>query len=130
MSMRPVIVDTDILIDVGRNVDKAVSFLDKIEKEFTPIISVVTQMELIVGCRNKKELNALDKFVGRFDVESIDESITGKAVALLHKYRLSHGLLIADALIAATAIIKGASLATKNRGDYRFIDELKMVSYE
>jgi len=128
--MRPVIVDTDILIDVGRNVDKAVSFLDKIEKEFTPIISVVTQMELIVGCRNKKELSALDKFVGRFDVESMDESITGKGVALLHKYRLSHGLLIADALIAATAIIKGASLATKNRSDYRFIDELKMVSYE
>lgn len=130
MSMRPIIVDTDILIDVGRNVVKAVSFLNKIEKEFTPIISVVTQMELIVGCRNKKELSALDKFVGRFDVESMDESITGKGVALLHKYRLSHGLLIADALIAATAIIKGASLATKNRSDYRFIDELKMVSYE
>ncbi|MBI5675382.1 MAG: type II toxin-antitoxin system VapC family toxin [Nitrospirae bacterium] len=128
--MRPIIVDTDILIDVGRNVVKAVSFLNKIEKEFTPIISVVTQMELIVGCRNKKELSALDKFVGRFDVESMDESITGKGVALLHKYRLSHGLLIADALIAATAIIKGASLATKNRSDYRFIDELKMVSYE
>ena len=51
-------------------------------------------------------------------------------MVLLHKYRLSHGLLIADALIAATAIIKEASLATKNQGDYRFIDELVMVSYE
>ncbi len=27
-------------------------------------------------------------------------------------------------------IIKGASLATKNQSDYRFIDELEMVSYE
>ena len=80
-------------------------------------------MELIVGCRNKKELTALDKFIGRFNIESMDESIGGKAVELLHKYRLSHGLLIADALIAATAIIKGASLATKNRNDYRFIVE-------
>lgn len=128
--MKRVIIDTDILIDIGRNVAKAVSFLDKIEKEFAPIISVVTQMELIVGCRNKKELTALDKFIGRFNIESMDESIGGKAVELLHKYRLSHGLLIADALIAATAIIKGASLATKNRNDYRFIDELEMVSYE
>lgn len=119
--MKRVIIDTDILIDIGRNVAKAVSFLDKIEKEFAPIISVVTQMELIVGCRNKKELTALDKFIGRFNIESMDESIGGKAVELLHKYRLSHGLLIADALIAATAIIKGASLATKNRNDYRFI---------
>ena len=121
--MKRVIIDTDILIDIGRNVAKAVSFLDKIEKEFAPIISVVTQMELIVGCRNKKELTALDKFIGRFNIESMDESIGGKAVELLHKYRLSHGLLIADALIAATAIIKGASLATKNRNDYRFIVE-------
>ena len=128
--MKRVIIDTDILIDIGRNVAKAVSFLDKIEKEFTLIISVVTQMELIVGCGNKKELTALDKFVGRFNIESMDESIGGKAVELLHKYRLSHGLLIADALIAATAIIKGASLATKNRSDYSFIDELEMISYE
>ncbi|MFZ3091497.1 MAG: type II toxin-antitoxin system VapC family toxin [Nitrospirota bacterium] len=128
--MKRVIIDTDILIDIGRNVAKAVSFLDKIEKEFAPIISVVTQMELIVGCRNKKELTALDKFIGRFNIESMDESIGGKAVELLHKYRLSHGLLIADALIAATAIIKGASLATKNQSDYRFIDELEMISYE
>ncbi|MDP2278259.1 MAG: type II toxin-antitoxin system VapC family toxin [Nitrospirota bacterium] len=128
--MKRVIIDTDILIDIGRNVAKAVSFLDKIEKEFTPIISVVTQMELIVGCGNKKELTALDKFVGRFNIEGMDESIGGKAVELLHKYRLSHGLLIADALIAATAIIKGASLATKNRSDYSFIDELEMISYE
>lgn len=128
--MRRVIIDTDILIDIGRNVARAVSFLDKIEKEFTLIISVVTQMELIVGCGNKKELTVLDKFVGRFNIESMDESIGGKAVELLHKYRLSHGLLIADALIAATAIIKGASLATKNQSDYRFIDELEMISYE
>ena len=128
--MKRVIIDTDILIDIGRNVAKAVSFLDKIEKEFTLIISVVTQMELIVGCGNKKELTALDKFVGRFNIESMDESIGGKAVELLRKYRLSHGLLIADALIAATAIIKGASLATKNRSDYSFIDELEMISYE
>lgn len=130
MSMKRIIIDTDILIDVGRNVAKAVSFLDKIEKEFTPIISVVTQMELIVGCRSKKELSVIDKFVGRFNIASMDEAITDKGVVLLHKYRLSHGLLIADALIAATAIIKEASLATKNQGDYRFIDELVMVSYE
>ncbi len=37
--MKRVIIDTDILIDIGRNVAKAVSFLDKIEKEFTTIIS-------------------------------------------------------------------------------------------
>ena len=51
------------------------------------------------------------------------------AVALLRKYRLSHGLLIADALIAATAISRGLAFATKNRRDYRFINGLKLLPY-
>ncbi|MDP2753974.1 MAG: hypothetical protein Q8P40_06235 [Nitrospirota bacterium] len=70
--MKRVIIDTDILIDIGRNVAKAVLFLDRIEKEFTTIISVVTQMVLIIGFRSKKELTDLDKFVGRFNIEGMD----------------------------------------------------------
>ncbi|KJR43537.1 PilT protein [Candidatus Magnetoovum chiemensis] len=45
------------------------------------------------------------------------------------KYRLSHGLLIPDALIAATAIIRDESFISKNQRDYRFINELKLLAY-
>lgn len=128
--MSRIIIDTDILIDVGRRIDKAVFFLERIEKESISMVSIITQMELIVGCRNKKELNNLDKFLGRFEIVHLDKSVTDKGIELLRKYRLSHGLLIADALIAATAIINGVFLTTKNQTDYKFIEELKMLTYD
>lgn len=128
--MSRIIIDTDILIDVGRRIDKAVFFLERIEKESISMVSIITQMELIVGCRNKKELNNLDKFLSRFEIVHLDKSVTDKGIELLRKYRLSHGLLIADALIAATAIINGVFLTTKNQTDYKFIEELKMLTYD
>jgi predicted nucleic acid-binding protein len=54
---------------------------------------------------------------------------TQKAIELIRTYHLSHGLLIADALIAATAITLQISLATKNHKDYRFIESLKLKKY-
>ena len=123
------LVDTDILIDVGRKVDVAVKRLEAEEQVATVGLSVVTQMELIVGCRDKKELNELDRFLKRFQIISLNEDIANKAIDLLHRYRLSHGLLIADSLIAATALVMDVSFLSKNQRDYRFIDGLKLLPY-
>jgi len=124
-----VLVDTDILVDAGRAVADAIACLEQIEKHATLAISVVTEMELVVGCRDKSELRALDRFLARFKTIGLNEQISEKCLALLRQYRLSHGLLIADALIAATALSLDSSLATKNARDYRFISELDLLSY-
>jgi predicted nucleic acid-binding protein len=42
---------------------------------------------------------------------------------------LSHGLLIADALIAATAVVLDAPLISKNQRDYQFIAGLNLLAY-
>ena len=123
------IVDTDILIDAGRGVQEAVDHLNAIAASTTPTISVVTQMELIIGCRNKTELQKLAIFLEPFQIAPLDETISAKAVALLQKYRLSHGLLIADSLIAATAVSLQLPLISKNQRDYRFIPELDLLPY-
>lgn len=47
------IVDTDILIDAALQLSKEIDYLDEIEQGSTLAISVITQMELFVGCRNK-----------------------------------------------------------------------------
>jgi predicted nucleic acid-binding protein len=52
-----IIVDTDILIDAGRNVSEALNCLQQIEQRLPAAVSSVTQMELIIGCRNKNELD-------------------------------------------------------------------------
>jgi len=124
-----IIVDTDILIDAARCIDDAVTCLQQIEDKSSLSISVVTQMELIIGCRNKKELKSLEHFLQRFEVISLNEQIGDTAADLLKTYRLSHGLLIADALIAATAIVNNTRLISKNQKDYKFIEELDLLEY-
>jgi predicted nucleic acid-binding protein len=61
-----VIIDTDVLIDAGRGSADAIACLQDIEKRSTLAISVVTQMELLIGCQNKAEQRALDRFLKRF----------------------------------------------------------------
>jgi predicted nucleic acid-binding protein len=124
-----IVVDTDILIDAAHSVEDAVNCLQQIEEKSVLAISVVTSMEMIIGCRNKKELTLLDQFFQRFEVLSLDNRISDTATELLKTYRLSHGLLIADALIAATAIINGTQLISKNQKDYRFIEQLDLLEY-
>ena len=86
-------------------------------------------MELIIGCRNKNELDSLEQFLNRFHIIRLNEQISDTATDLLKRYRLSHGLLIADALIAATAIISDLSFVSKNQRDYRFIEDLQLLPY-
>ena len=86
-------------------------------------------MELLVGCCNKSELRSLEKFLGRFQIIKINEQISDNSIALLKRYRLSHGLLIADSLIGATAIVLDAPLITKNERDFRFVEGLHLLSY-
>lgn len=123
------IIDTDILIDVGRGDNGAITCLQRLEQQSTLAISTVTRMELIIGCRNKAELRDLEQFLRRFQLLKITEQISDAAVELLQQYRLSHGLLIADALIAATALEHGEPLITKNQRDFRFITGLNLLTY-
>jgi hypothetical protein len=123
------IVDTDILIDAALQVNDAVNCLAEIERRSTLAISVITQMELLVGCRNKAELRNTERFVRRFHVLRLDERVCDSAIELLRQYRLSQGLTIPDALIAATALTLDQAFITKNQRDYRFIGGLQLLPY-
>jgi hypothetical protein len=126
---RQILIDTDILIYISREIQLARDRL-KMEIETSILtISVVTKMELIIGCRNKNELQKLESFLSKYILIDLDKNISQKTLELLGKYRLSHGLLIPDALIASTAIINNFPLLTKNQSDYRFIPELELMSY-
>jgi len=123
------VVDTDILIDAGRGINEAVDYLQELERSTRLAVRVITQMELIVGCRTKVELRDLERFLRRFRILTINEAISDKVVELLQQYRLSHGLLIADAFIAATALGWDYPFASKNQRDYRFIIDLDLLPY-
>ena len=121
--------DTDVLIDAGRGINDAVDRLKEVGQGSILAISVISQMELIVGCRNKSEIQATDKFLKQFQVIKVDMAISDTAVLLLRQYKLSHGLLIADCIIAATAVTLDIPFIFKNQRDYNFIAGLNLLPY-
>jgi len=53
------IVDTDILIDYSRGIEKAKASIVALESDNRIAISVITQLELMVGCENKQDFKLL-----------------------------------------------------------------------
>lgn len=124
-----IVVDSDILIDVSRGIPQAIKELEELEKTKTLAISVITKLELMVGCENKQEFRELKTFLERFEILHLSEAISSHAVELFNKFRLSHDVQIADMLIASTALAYDIELISKNQKDFRFIDELKLIKY-
>ena len=123
------LVDSDILIDAGRAVQVAVDRLNSEAQTSTLAISAITCMELMVGCRNKTELQTMEQFFSRFELIKLNGTISDRATHIIRSYRLSQGLMIADALIAATAMVTNVPLLSKNQRDYRFIQGLNLLPY-
>ncbi len=120
-------VDTDILIDFYRNYQPSIDFLDYYySMDEILAISSITQMELYIGCRNKRELTETVKFLKQYEVVHFSRSISEKTVKLIREYNLSHGLLMADAIIAATVLVSEGQLFSKNASDFVFIKNLNV----
>jgi predicted nucleic acid-binding protein len=127
--MADLLVDTDILIDVANSDATAKARLANESETLTLGVSAITVMELLVGCRNKTEQQALAKFLQQFEICPLTAAASNHAIELMQTYTLSHGLQIPDALIAATAITTATPLLSKNQSDYRFIPNLGLPQY-
>jgi hypothetical protein len=124
-----ILIDTDILIDVANEEATAQQRLTTESQTAILGISTITVMELLVGCRNKTEQQALNKFLQQFEICPLSETACVEAVELMQTYALSHGLQIPDALIAATALAFNIPLLSKNQRDYHFISGLSLLPY-
>lgn len=121
--MKKVIFDTDILIDYLKGVAQAIQFLDNLNAEF--FISTITSTELYCGIRNEQDERNLDTFLMAFTQIPVDDIISKSAGLLKNKYYKSHGIGLADAVIAATAIHQNAELITCNTKHYPMFKNLK-----
>ena len=119
------VIDSNILIDAMNGVAAAVSFL--IEQQETEVqISIVSAMELIAGCRNKNEMGELQRFLQKCTFLPITATSSQIAYQLMESFYLSHGLVLPDALIAATALEHDLTLYTRNTRHFRMIPQLKV----
>ena len=120
-----VLCDTNIFISAFNGRQDTISELDKIGFDDI-VISSITLMELYQGMRNKTELAQIKKKMKYFDVIDIDAETSKLATDLIENFKLSHGLLIPDAIIGATSVIHRIPLFTYNLKDFSFIPNLDL----
>jgi predicted nucleic acid-binding protein len=118
-----ILCDTNIFISAFNGRADTINQLNKIGLGEIAL-SAVTVMELLQGMGNKKELAQMKKKIRYYDVVQIDKAISQKAIDFIESYKLSHGLLIPDAIIGATAIVHQIPIYTYNVKDFDFLPDI------
>ena len=123
-------IDTDVLIWFFRGNESAEVFLRKIPYG-QRVTSSLCIMELVQGCLDRHELKTVKDFA-KNNLSSVmhpDDKTCEKAMILLERHSLSDGLRTIDALLAATAITKGVTLATSNLKHFKNISGLHLQPF-
>jgi tRNA(fMet)-specific endonuclease VapC len=126
-----VLIDSDVLInffDKSKkfNLIAENAFFDFEKKDIELCVSVITAIEMIQGNKNNIEKNRIIKQLEAFYNIPISDEISKSAKDLIINYSSSHGLLMGDAFIAATALYLNIPLFTFNKKDFKFIKDLEL----
>ncbi len=121
------LIDADIMIDLSRNHPNAIDFFQRKVYAEEVRLSLFTEMELVQGVRNKKELKELRTFLAQFDRTTIVDAHILKDMEIQQEYFLSHGIGILDSILAGTAIVNHWKLVSRNSKHFDFIDELDLL---
>ena len=101
------------------------NFLKQFVESQTTVICATVYIENLQGSKSNHEKQAIKKYLDNFPRILTNESISSLAIELIETYSNSHGLLLADALIAATALENDLTVLTYNVADFQFIKDLK-----
>lgn len=107
----PVVVDSVILIDYLNGIPHARA---ELARHRAPAISIITRMEVLVGCADAAEVGVVEGFLAGFTTVPLDGAVAAEAVRLRRERRLR----LPDAIVYATARCRSAVLVTRNERDF------------
>ncbi len=122
-----ILVDTDVLVDFLRGYSKAIEFIDEFSSQI--ILSPIVIAELYAGVKGNNELTILENFVSLFQVVPLTSEIAKLGGLYKRDFGKSHGVGLADAILAATAEAEKAELKTLNIKHYPMFKSL-MPAYK
>jgi hypothetical protein len=113
------LVDSDILIEVSRGRDAEIvsRWIELSRSDVAILYSPVSAAELWAGAR-PSEHEAIANLFRALTCVLIDAATGQRAGDYLRRYRKNHGVELGDALIAAAAVLNGATLWARNRKRY------------
>ena len=118
-----ILLDTDVLVDFFRGYSKAVTFVNNYSSRI--ILSSIVIAELYSGVKGDAEQTALENFVSLFRVIPVTGELAKAGGLYKRNYGKSHGVGLADAILAATAEAENAELKTLNIKHYPMIKGLR-----
>ncbi len=115
---RKVVVDSDVLIEVLRGNAGAAAALTRCVAKGTPVaLTPIAVAEVLAGVRPAEEAGTR-ALLGAFDCLRVDRAVGEVAGEFLSRFGASHGVELADAIVAACAATRGYRLWTLNRKHY------------
>lgn len=117
------LIDTNVLSKIFYgNVD-----VKKILESLTIGIETVVYIECIQGSISNSDKTLIKRSLQNLRFYPLSDEIGRRAIQLIDKYSNSYGLLLADSIIAATALEYDLILVTFNIDDFKFIEDLKVL---
>ena len=116
------LLDSNILIYA---VNQPTTEIESLATSADSAVASVTQIEVygFTGLKPEEEA-ALDILFHRLTVHPLDEAVIESAIALRQKKKMG----LADAIIAATALVNNVSLVTRNEEDFKRVPGLHVVN--
>ena len=86
-------------------------------------LSVINQIELLGFNGSTTEMQTLEAFIMTSNVIPLHDAIVQKTI----EFRKTYKIKLPDAVIAATTLVHGLTLITRNISDFEKIQELEVV---
>lgn len=124
--MADLVLDASFLIDLTRNVARALAFARE-GSSARFLLHPASEAEVLVGARDRTELRILVAALGGFRRARPTDDDFDHCIAFVRRYSLSHGIGWPDCLIAATALRLALPIVTLNDKHFAPIRGLRVV---
>ena len=125
MSIVEYLIDTNILIYHTKGSQITIDFIGNLIAQHSFNISILTKIEFLGWDKHTSDGFAKCKqLIELANIYPVDEDIANKTIELRRKSSIK----LADAVIAATAILHNSRLVTRNVDDFKRIEGLEVMN--
>ena len=122
--MAEFLIDTNVLSRIFTGDKNVKDFIETLDAA----VCTVVYVECLQGSKSNREKRIVESYLTRFEHNHITFDISTRTIDLIRTYSNTHGLLLADALIAATCLDSNLKLVTYNVNDFHFIQNLEFLT--
>ena len=115
--------DTNVFSQIFKGNSDVRAFVENLN----PVVCPTVYIECLQGSKSNQEKNRVRKYLETFAVLYPTKATLQRAIKLIDQYSNTHGLMLADAQIAAVCLEHDLTLITYNVKDFQFIANLTVA---